>query len=257
MSLTFSIITCTWNSVKYLPASIASVLTQDHQNIEYIFVDGGSDDGTLDMIQSIRRPVTLVTGVNGGISAAMNKGIELATGDVIAHLHSDDYYLHSRVVSQAAQVLEESTAEWCFGRAKDDVDGEVRSESWKVPRYSYQRLLKGNFIPHISTFVRKRIFDRLGLFDTRYLYAMDYDMWLRIAKHYDPIQLDDHLGAFRRHPSSTSTANQMEGLQENFRIRMRHVVKTPWNYIYHYAHFLVRKRRLQRKLSNTMGLNPL
>jgi glycosyltransferase involved in cell wall biosynthesis len=253
MPLTFSVITCTWNSVKFLPASIASVLAQDYLNIEYVFVDGGSNDGTLDLIQSIPRPVTLVSGVNGGISAAMNKGIELATGDVIAHLHSDDYYLHSRVVSQVARVLEESTEEWCFGRAKDDVDGEVKSESWKVPRYSYQRLLKGNFIPHVSTFVRKRIFDRLGLFETQYRYAMDYDMWLRIGKHYNPIQLDDHLGVFRRHQNSTSTANQMEGLLENFRICMRHEVKTPWSYVYHYAHFLVRKRRLQQRLSKTLG----
>jgi glycosyltransferase involved in cell wall biosynthesis len=244
----FSIITCTWNSAQYLPRSIESVLGQDYPNIEYIFVDGGSDDGTLDLIRAIPKSVKLVTGIRGGISTAMNKGIELATGDVIAHLHSDDYYLHGRVISQAARVLDECGADWCFGRAKDDVDNEVRPEAWIVPRYSYQRLLKGNFIPHIATFVRKRVFEQVGLFDIHRRYAMDYDMWLRIGKQYDPVQLDEHLGVFRRHLKSASTANQLEGLEESFQICLRHASKTPWTYFYHYAHFIVRKQRLQMKL---------
>lgn len=249
MSLKFSIITCSWNSALYLPRSIDSVSGQDYPNIEYIFVDGGSDDGTLDLIRAIPKPTKLVTGIRGGISAAMNKGIELATGDVVAHLHSDDYYLHGRVISQVARVLEECSADWCFGRAKDDVDNEVCPESWIVPRYSYQRLLKGNFIPHVATFVRKRVFEEVGLFDIQCRYAMDYDMWLRIGKHYDPVQVDEHFGVFRRHSKSASTANQMEGLEESFQICLRHASKTPWTYFYHYAHFLARKQRLQRKLS--------
>lgn len=243
-----SIITCTWNSAQYLPRSIESVLEQDYPNIEYIFVDGGSDDGTLDLIRAIPKPVQLATGICGGISAAMNKGIELATGDVIAHLHSDDYYLHGRVVSQVARALAESGAEWCFGRAKYDVDNEVRPECWIVPRYSYQRLLKGNFIPHPATFVRKRVFGQVGHFDIQRRFAMDYDMWLRIGKQYDPVQLDEHLAVFRRHVKSASTANQIEGLEESFQICLGHVSKTPWTYFYHYAHFLVRKQRLQLKL---------
>jgi len=190
-----------------------------------------------------------VTGIRDGISAAMNKGIELATGDVIAHLHADDYYLHDRVIRQVANVMEGTRTAWCFGRAMDNIDGEVRPQSWKVPGYSYQRLLKGNFIPHVSTFVRKHVFDRLGLFDTQYRYAMDYDMWLRIGKYYEPVQIDQHLSVFRRHPGSTSTANRMDGFKEDFRVRMRHGATTPWDYVYHLAHFLVRKYRLQRHLN--------
>ena len=249
----FSIITCTWNSALYLPRSIESVLGQDYADIEYIFVDGGSDDGTIDLIKAIPRPVVCVSGIGGGISAAMNKGIELATGDVIAHLHSDDYYLHNRVVGCVAEILAASGAEWCFGRGMDDIDGVVSPEPWKVPRYSYKRLLKGNFIPHQSTFVCKRVFDRVGLYDTRYRYAMDCDMWLRIGREYDPVQVDEHWGVFRRHGGSTSTANEMEGFKEDFRIRMKYVAKTPWDYLYHYGHFIFRWQRLRRKLSRMPG----
>ena len=190
MSLKISIITCTWNSAGYLPRSIESVLAQDYPNVEYIFVDGGSDDGTIDLIKAIPRPVVYVSDIRGGISAAMNKGIELATGDVIAHLHSDDYYLHNRVIGRVAKIMTESGAQWCFGRAMNDIAGVVRPEAWKVPHYSYRRLLKGNFIPHQSTFVRKRVFERLGMFETHYRLAMDYDMWLRIGREYDPVQVD-------------------------------------------------------------------
>lgn len=249
MPLKFSIITCTWNSSPYLPRSIESVLSQDHDNIEYIFVDGGSDDGTIDLIKAIPRPVVFVTGIRGGISAAMNKGIELATGDVIAHLHSDDYYLHGRVISRVADVLEASGADWCFGRAMNDIDGEISPEPWKVPAYSYRRLLKSNFIPHPSTFVRKRIFDRVGTFDVRYRYAMDYDMWLRIGKVWQPAQVDEHWGVFRRHAGSASTANRVAGHREDFRVRRHHAARTPWSFAYHGAHFLVRLARLRRQLA--------
>ena len=104
----FSIISCTWNSEPYLAQSIASVLAQDYPDIEYIFVDGGSTDGTLERIRSIPRPVKLIEDTRGGISRAMNRGIEAASGDVIAHLHGDDYYLHPRVLSMVAQALASS-----------------------------------------------------------------------------------------------------------------------------------------------------
>jgi hypothetical protein len=167
---------------------------------------------------------------------------------VVAHLHSDDYYMHGQVIARAAEVLEGSGAEWCFGRAMDDIGGEVKPEPWKVPLYSYNRLLKGNFVPHPATFVRKRIFDRLGMYDTGYRYSMDYDMWLRIGSVYEPSQVNEHWSAFRRHEGSTSTANRIKGLEEDFKIRMKHTVKTPWNYVYHYAHFLFRQYRLRRQL---------
>jgi glycosyltransferase involved in cell wall biosynthesis len=247
LSLKFSIITCTWNSAQYLPKSIESVLSQDYQDIEYIFVDAGSEDNTYGLIKAIPRDIVYVTGIRGGISAAMNKGIELSTGDVIAHLHSDDYYIHSDVITRVAKILDESGAEWCFGRALNNVNGEVSPESWKVPVYTYRRLLKGNFIPHQATFIRSRVFNRLGMYNAKYRYAMDYDMWLRIGRVYKPIQVDEHWSVFRRHEGSLSTANQIEGFKEDFKIRMAYASKTPWDYAYHYAHFLVRMRRLRRK----------
>ena len=94
-----SIITITLNSRKYLDKSISSVLSQDHQNLEYIFVDGGSTDGTLEIIKKYAEKdqrIRWISEPDRGIADAMNKGVALATGDIIAHLHSDDSYPASR-----------------------------------------------------------------------------------------------------------------------------------------------------------------
>ena len=240
----FSIVTCTWNSEPYLEQSIASVLSQDYPEIEYIFVDGGSTDGTIERIQRIPREVKFVTGIRGGISLAMNEGLRLATGDIVAHLHSDDYYLHGGVLRTVADRMRASGAQWLIGRWMEDRDGQVLPESYIVPHYSYKRLLKSNFIPHVATFVSKALFDRVGGFDPQYKYAMDYDMWLRLGAVAEPVQIDDHLPVFRSHAGSLSTANEMATLAEDFKVRMKYAGWAPHSALYHGAHYIVRRLRL-------------
>lgn len=246
MPLTFSIITCTWNSEPYLAQSMASVLEQDYPHVEYIFADGGSTDGTLERIRNLQRPYTLLENVRGGISNAMNAGAQAATGDVIAHLHSDDYYLGPDVLTKVAQHLETSGRGWLFGRIVRDVDGERRREGFVVPRYSYKRLLQGNFVPHPGTFVRRELFNQLGGFDTGLKYAMDYDFWLRLGRLSEPVQLDEPLAAFREHEGSLSTRNRAAAMEEDFRIRLHHAGRNPLALAMHCARFLVRRRRIER-----------
>lgn len=243
MPLTFSIITCTWNSEPYLAQSIASVLAQDYPHIEYIFVDGGSTDGTLERIRALQRPYVLVENVRGGISNAMNAGARVATGDVVAHLHSDDYYLRPDVLSTVAQHMESTGHGWLFGRIARDVGGELRSESFTAPRYSPKRLLQGNFVPHPATFVRRNLFAQAGGFDTSLKYAMDYDLWLKLARQAEPVQLDEALAAFREHAGSLSTSNRLAAMEEDFRVRLGHAGRNPAALAMHYARFLVRRRR--------------
>lgn len=245
----FSVITCTWNSEPFIAQSIDSVLAQDYPNIEYIFVDGSSTDGSLQRIQSIPRETKVLHDIRGGISHAMNAGLDVATGDVIVHLHADDYFLHPRVLTEVAEAFQRSGAKWLFGRAMSDMnDGRLIPEDWVVPRYSYPRLIKGNFIPHQATFIRKDLFDLVGRFDEKYKYAMDYDLWLRLGRLAEPLQLDTHLVAFRRHQGSLSTANQLAGFKEDFGIRMRYVGNSPIETAMHYARYFVRLARIKRSL---------
>jgi glycosyltransferase involved in cell wall biosynthesis len=248
MSFRISIVTCTWNSEPYLQQSIESVLAQDYPDVEQIFVDGGSTDGSFERIQSLTGNVKYVTGITGGIAHAMNVGIEMATGDVIAHLHSDDYYAHPQVLKHVAQAMQTTGAEWLFGRCFSDIDGQRVPEGHPIPKYSYNRLLKGNFIPHPATFVRNSLFACAGGFDQSVRYAMDFELWLRLGKLAEPVQLDEHLAVFRRHSGSLSTANPMASFEDDFAVRMRHAAKTPWSLAYHWAHYLVRRRRLLQGL---------
>lgn len=247
----FSIITCTWNSARYLPRSIASVLSQTCQPSEYIFVDGGSTDGTLELIGAIPRNVILLSGVQGGVSRAMNAGLRVAGGDVVAHLHSDDYYLHPGVLQEVAETFTQRSAEWVFGTILNVIDGQCEPLSYRMPRYSYRTLLRGNFIPHPATFVRRRLIETAGYFDEEYRFAMDYALWLELGKLAEPVQIDRPLTAFRRHPESLSTKNRLLGLEEDFKVRMRYAGDSPLEHLMHYARYLVRRQRLVWALGRT------
>lgn len=224
--LKFSIVTCTWNSEPFLAQCIDSVATQLHPAIEQVFVDGGSDDGTLERISSVRHSSQCVTGVRGGISNAMNEGVRLATGDVVAHLHGDDYYLRPDVLDDVSEAFERSGADWVFGRIISDITGTQIEPSWKMPTYSPRHLLAGNFIAHPATFVKRELFLRAGGFDTSLRYAMDYDLWLRLAGLSPPYYLNKYLAAFRRHAGSVSTANARDAFEEDHSVRRRHLAGT-------------------------------
>lgn len=246
MPLTISVITCTWNSENYLAESTASVLGQDYPNIEYIFVDGGSTDSTLEHIRRLPRPYRLLENVRGGVSRAMNEGLRAATGDVIAYLHSDDYYLRPDVLSTVARHLEQSQRSWLFGRTMTCIDGRLHADDYVAPRFSYPALLKGNFVPHPATFVRRDLMLRAGGFDTGLKYAMDYDLWLKIGKTQAPVQLDEALTAFREHEGSLSSSSRtrLAAMAEDFRVRLKYAGYNPVSRLAHYARYFVRRQRV-------------
>lgn len=249
MTFKISIITCTWNSKSFIQQTIDSVQAQSYPNIEHIFVDGGSSDGTLELIQSLQGNVKWITGVRGGIAHAMNEGVKMASGDVITHLHSDDYYLDNTVIKDVANEFLQSNASWLFGLIKSDINGELVEPSWTMPKYSYQRLLKGNFIMHPATFVNRELFLSVGGFDPSIKYAMDYDLWLRLGCVAQPLYLKRFIAAFRRHIGSMSSANPLLALEDDYLVRLRYLNKNPFVRAYHYLHFEVRRHRIMKTLS--------
>lgn len=243
-----SVITCTWNSEPFLAESIASVLAQDYPDLEYVFVDGGSTDGTLERIDAIEMPVKVVHDVRGGISRAMNEGILAATGDIIAHLHSDDLYLSPTVLSQVAAAMADPTVGWCFGRINRLIDGQLIPEGYVAPPYSAKRLLRGNFIPHPATFVRRDWINRAGRFDESLKYAMDYDLWLKLAKMGTPHELNVPVAAFREHGGSLSSSNRQAAMAEDYKVRLSHCSASPFARLEHRLRYTVRQRRLTKSL---------
>jgi glycosyltransferase involved in cell wall biosynthesis len=249
-----SVITCCWNSEPYIAQCIASVQTQQGVEVEHVFVDGGSTDGTLQRIQALPGVATgavrWVTDVRGGISDAMNVGVQLATGDFIAHLHADDYYTGPQSLATAVAMLDAAGADWIFGRVMSDVGGELHPNNWAMPRFSWQRLLQGNFVAHPSLLMRRSFFLRLGGFDIKLKYAMDYDMWLRAARLSIPVVLDDYLAAFRSHPGSTTFANRLKSFEEDHAVRRKHFNGSLRDRLIHSARYWVRRRRVLRELAD-------
>lgn len=243
-----SIITCTWNSEAYLKAAIDSVLMQDYIDYEFIFVDGGSEDGTLNIIESVNAPKFILHNVRGGIARAMNEGINAATGDIIIHLHSDDYLLHKKVFSRVVNVFKNTGCEWLFGRILNDRDGLLFPETYIAPAYSYVNLIKANIVPHAATFVKKTLFDKYGCFDEHLKYAMDYEMWLRLGLHSEPQMLRDALSVFRRHDGSTTEKNRLGSFDEDYSVRCRYIEHMPIAKIEHFLRYHFRRFRLKRAL---------
>lgn len=243
--LRFSIVTCTRNSAEFLGETLASVAIQTYRNFEHIFVDGGSTDGTLEMIAQVPGDVRVIQDAARGISHAMNAGILAARGDVILHLHSDDYLPHARTLERVAKHFAEQGCAWLFGRALSDHHGYWTPEVPVFYPYSYPRLLKGNIIPHVSTYVRRDLFERAGLFDERLRYAMDYELWLRLGRLEAPYQTREFLGVYRAHPGSTTHANRIASLTEEHQVRRAYLGNwSPARLLHEFRH-LKRRRELR------------
>ena len=241
-----SIITICLNSEKFIEQTVQSVIGQEYRDIEYIIIDGGSVDGTVDIIRhyaEIDKRIKWVSEPDSGISDAMNKGVEMASGKYIAHLHSDEYYLDSKVVSDVVSIITAApdtvwvTAGFHF---VDEAGRFVREIG--VRRYSFRRLIRGNIILHPATFVRRDTFNEVGGFDLAVKYCMDYDLWLRLGAISDPITLKKSLAAFRIHSGSRSIAGAGLAYAEEFRVRMNFLRKhSMWNFPYR-LEFAVKKR---------------
>ena len=244
----FSIITCTLNSAEWLQESIDSVTAQQGVAVQRVFVDGGSTDGTLELIARVPGDVVLVHDKGEGISAAMNAGVEAASGEIIAHLHSDDVYLGTQALATvAAAFAREPRRQWLYGRCKKIVDGEMRENDFVTKAFSWENLVRSNIVPHPATFVRREAFVAAGGFSPTLRYTMDYDLWLRLARQGAPIQLSDYLAAFRVHDGSLSSTQIWPCHAECLRVRQRYAGANPLARAEHLARHVWRGWKMYRE----------
>ena len=182
-----SIITACYNSSDTIRATIESVIGQDYPETEYIVIDGGSSDNTLKIAGEYSSRISrIVSEKDEGIYYALNKGIALATGDVIGILHSDDIYTDVTVLSRVAQQLSNEKCDAVYGDLqyvdRSDISKVIRN--WKSGQYHRGMFVKGWMPPHPTLFLRKSCYDKFGSFNTSFRTAADYELMLRmIHKH--------------------------------------------------------------------------
>jgi glycosyltransferase len=177
-----SVVTAVFNNRKTIGAAIDSALSQTGADVELIVIDGGSTDGTLDVLRTYgNRLAVLVSEPDRGIYDALNKGIARATGEVVGFLHSDDLFADERVLERVASAFAEPDVGAVYGDLlyvrKDAPDVVVRY--WRAGEFSASRLGWGWMPPHPTFYVRRSIYERLGMFDLGYRIAADYDTMLR------------------------------------------------------------------------------
>ena len=222
-----SIITPSFNQAEFLEATLKSVLSQDYKNLEYIVVDGGSTDGSVDIIRKYSDQLTWwVSEPDQGQGDAINKGFQHARGEIWAWLNSDDLY-YPGVISQAVKTLKTNPD---FGMVYGDADL-IDVEGKLIGKFSarqtnYKRMLNGYVhIPQQTTFVRAELWKQVGGLDPSFFFAMDYDLWVKLAKITHLQYIPQRWAAFRLHTEGKSIQFDDRCYPEMLRVRQRELGK--------------------------------
>lgn len=227
-----SIITPSFNQRQFLCRTAQSILSPTGDfDLEWLVVDGGSTDGTLDFLKSVKDArVRWISEPDRGQSHAINKGLAMAGGDIVAWLNSDDLYVPGALAIVASAFRSNLQAHWLVGRCQiiDRDDRVIRSaiaryKDRSLDRYRYRSLLRENFISQPAVFWRRQFQQEVGLLDESLHWTMDYDLWLRMGARADPLILSDVLAQFRLHERSKSGGVDRGQFDEQYSVALRYL----------------------------------
>lgn len=216
-----SIITPSYNQAPFLSATIESVLQQSYQPLEYIIMDGGSSDGSIDIIKNYQDQLThWESGKDGGQVHAINKGLRLATGDWVGWQNSDDFYLPGAFHAFARAAQKDKDAVLIIADiVLVDANGRaIRDLRYVRPTYS-SIFSEGMVLANQAAFWRRSIHDEIGFLDETYNCSFDYDWFLRVLKQGRAVHVREHWGCFRYHDAAKTALLESKFAEENFRIR--------------------------------------
>lgn len=241
MPLTFSAITPSYNQGQFIERTIESVLTQPGVNLEYVVCDGGSNDETVSILKRYQDRLRWVSAPDDGQADAVNKGLTMTTGDVIAWLNSDDVY-YPGALSRVASVFEANpelqvvygTADWIDDR--DRVLKPFPTEPWR-----YNRLKEACFLCQPAVFFRRSLVERYGGLDKTLQYCMDYELWLRFGEHTDFYFLPEKLAGSRMYASNKTMGQTLTAHAEINQMLETKLGVIPANWLLGYALVKVEK----------------
>lgn len=179
--LRISIITPTFNSAATLANTLRSVAVQSLPAYEHLVIDGGSTDQTLEVAAGFPHVTEIVSEPDEGLYDAMNKGVRRACGDVIGILNSDDFYRHERVLQHVAALMQSSGADALYADLEyvDPIHAEKVVRYWRSGAFDLGNFDCGWMPPHPTFFVRREVYERFGVYDTRLRLSADYELMLR------------------------------------------------------------------------------
>ena len=227
--ITISVITPSLNQAPFIRATICSVLDHRYPSLDYIVVDGGSTDGTLDLLRGFGSRLRWISEPDRGQTDAINKGLRMARGDVLAYLNADDLYLPGTLQRVADFFAKHPLAEWVYGNCRivDETGQQIGRLS--APPFNLRRMIsRGEYVPQPTVFWRRSAASVVGELDASLHYAMDYDYFIRLGKRSPGHRLDAELACFRLQPASkTISTNEEKFWREALLVSERHGMK-PW-----------------------------
>jgi glycosyltransferase involved in cell wall biosynthesis len=235
-----SIVTPSFNQRDFIAQTIDSVVSQQGNfELEYLVMDGGSTDGTVELLKEKERQIKAGQGVGpkGGVSFiwqsqkdngqsdAINQGMKRSTGDIIAYLNSDDLYLPGALKKVVDALANQPSKHWLYGRCQMiDTQGRPARglitgyKNWLLKNFSRRKLLITNFISQPATFWTRTAYQKIGGFDENQHLVMDYDYWCKLSRLGAPIVLNDDLAAFRVHPNNKSSQNFIRQFNDQYQV---------------------------------------
>jgi len=223
-----SIVTPSYNQGRFLEETIRSVLMQGYPNLEYIIMDGGSTDNSVEIIKKYEPWLTSwVSEKDNGQADAIHRGFEKATGEIIGWLNSDDYLLSGALKKVGKAFVDETEQELIIGGGiVVDERGTLLRKSYSFPQNFTSLLSLGQFAMQMSSFWRRDAYRAVGGLDSTLHFCFDYDLFIRLAKRKPPSGIDDLLSAFRIHgESKTSTIWETVALPEIEVVKRRYFSK--------------------------------
>ena len=237
-----SIVTPSYNMARYLPQTLESVLSQDYPNIEYIVMDGGSTDGTLEILESYKDRLRYLSAPDRGAADAVNRGFAISHGTIVAWLNADDTYLPGAVTAAVCRLVTEPDTAAAYGQAYWVDDRGAILKPYPTRAYTSGMLSDDCYICQPACFLRRAAFDNAGGLDISLECSFDYDLWIRIANHGGFASIPDYLATSRMHSGNKTLGNRRQVFREGFLLLKRHYGYIPFHWIHSYISYRRDKR---------------
>ena len=247
MNPRISIITPSYNQGKFIRKTIESVLSQNAEGLEYLVIDGGSTDQTLDILREYGSRFYWVSEKDNGHADAINKGLLKSTAPLIGWLNSDDVYYPNALNAVIAAFDAYPDMDVLYGDAYHMDENDNILEPYPTEEWNMEKLTETCYICQPAAFIRRSVVERFGLIDTNRRFCMDYDYWIRLGKGGARfMHLKKTLAGSRLHPEASTVAKRLLCSRDANECTRNHFGKTPDRWIFNYAHALAENKGFRR-----------
>jgi glycosyltransferase involved in cell wall biosynthesis len=258
MALTMSVITPSYNQAAFIERTIRSVLSQDCAELDYVVTDGGSSDGTVEILKKYEDRLSWLSEKDDGQADAVNKGIGMTSGAILGWLNSDDIYYPGAVRLVLEYFADHPEIDLVFGDANHIDENDCILEPYPTEPWNVARLREVCFLCQPAVFFRRRVVEQHGGLDASLRYCMDYEYWLRLAhKGIQVAWLPQVLAGSRLHAATKTLGSRIQCHREINDMMRKHCGRVPERWLFNYAHTVLDENGVprSRRLRFALGLS--